>query len=123
MNEFTFVQIILIISFIIAVGAFVALFFITAPYGRHTKRGWGPRLPSWLGWFLMELPATLSFVWFYSHGQNAAELVPMFFLGIWLLHYGNRGFIFPLLMRVAKGDRGSFSIVCNGRWFIDNCIG
>ena len=35
----------------------------------------------------------------------------MFFLGIWLLHYGNRGFIFPLLMRVAKGSKGSFSLL------------
>ena len=34
----------------------------------------------------MELPATLSFLWFYLHDKNATELVPMIFLGVWLVH-------------------------------------
>jgi 3-oxo-5-alpha-steroid 4-dehydrogenase 1 len=59
----------------------------------------------------MELPATISFLWFYFHGKNAGEIVPMFFLGVWLLHYGNRGFVFPVLMRVAKGSRGTFGLL------------
>lgn len=92
---------------LILVGAFVA----KAPYGKLGSERGGLNLSPRLGWFLMELPATLSFLWFYLHGQNAAELVPLIFLGIWLVHYGNRGFIFPLLMRVARGTRGTFSII------------
>lgn len=81
-----------------------------APYGRFASDKFGFSLSPRLGWFLMELPATLSFVFFYFQGQNRFELVPLIFLGIWLIHYGNRGFIFPLLMRVANGAKGSFSI-------------
>lgn len=82
-----------------------------APYGRFASEKFGFSLPPRLGWFLMELPATISFVVFYFQGQNRFELVPLIFLGIWLLHYGNRGFVFPFLMRVAKGAKGSFSIM------------
>ncbi len=92
---------------IICAGALMA----RAPYGKLGSGAKGINLSPRLGWFLMELPATLSFLWFYSHGQNAGNPVPLFFLGVWLVHYGNRGFIFPLLMRVAKGSVGSFSII------------
>jgi 3-oxo-5-alpha-steroid 4-dehydrogenase 1 len=82
-----------------------------APYGRFATDKFGISLPPRLGWFLMELPATLSFIFFYFQGENCFEIVPLFFLGIWLMHYANRGFIFPMLMRVAKGAKGSFSIM------------
>lgn len=86
-------------------------FFVKSPYGRFASESFGFSFSPKLGWFLMELPATLSFVFFYFQGQNRFEAVPLFFLAIWLIHYGNRGFIFPLLMRVAKGQKGSFSIM------------
>lgn len=102
----------------ILAGAFVYValiiiggFIMPAPYGRFASDKFGFSLSPRLGWFLMELPATVSFVVFFFHGQNSLELVPLIFLGIWLMHYGNRGFIFPLLMRVAKGTKGSFSIM------------
>ena len=104
-------QYVLIGSFVYAAAILVGAFMAKAPYGKLGSERSGLNLPPRLGWFLMELPATLSFVWFYIHGQNAQELVPMIFLGIWLVHYGNRGFIFPLLMRVAKGSKGTFSII------------
>ncbi len=102
---------ILIGSFVYAAAIMVGALMAKAPYGKLGSERAGINLSPRLGWFLMELPATLSFVWFYLHGQNATELVPMIFLGVWLVHYGNRGFIFPLLMRVAKGSRGTFSII------------
>ena len=43
----------------LAVVVFVALFFVTAPYGRHLRAGWGPMLPARLGWMVMEAPALL----------------------------------------------------------------
>ena len=94
-------------------------FFVKAPYGRFATESMGLNLSPRLGWFLMELPATLSFVFFYFQGENRFEMVPLFFLAIWLIHYGNRGFIFPLLMRVAKGQKGSFSIgIVFAGWFV-----
>lgn len=102
---------ILIGSFIYAFIILIGAFFVKAPYGRFASEQWGVSVGPRLGWFLMELPATLSFVIFYFQGQNRFETVPLFFLGIWLLHYGNRGFLFPLLMRVPKGAKGSFSLM------------
>ena len=102
---------ILIGSFIYALVILIGAFFVRAPYGRFASASWGVSLsPKW-GWFLMELPATLSFVVFFFAGQNCTQAVPLFFLGVWLLHYGNRGFLFPLLMRVPKGAKGSFSLM------------
>ena len=84
-------------AFIYAAVILVGAFFVRAPYGRFASEQWGVSVsPKW-GWFLMELPATLSFVWFYFHGDNRFETVPLFFLGIWLLHC-------PTLMPTQPGQ-------------------
>lgn len=115
---------VLIGSFIYAGFILVGAFMSKAPYGRFGTEGMGFSLSPRLGWFLMELPATLSFVWFYVHGQNATQLVPMIFLGVWLLHYANRGFVFPLLMRVAKGAKGTFGLlVVVAGWLVTSLHG
>ncbi len=105
---------------LIVVGGFV----MAAPYGKLSQGNVGFNFsPKW-GWFLMELPATVSFLFFYFQGEHRFELVPMIFLGIWLLHYGNRGFVFPMLMRVAKGAKGSFSImIVVAGWFVTGMHG
>lgn len=93
--------------------AFVVLAapFVQSPYGRFASKRFGINLDPRLGWFLMELPATVSFLYFFfALGERRNELVPLVFLVIWLVHYGNRGFAFPLLMRVPKGQTSSFSL-------------
>jgi 3-oxo-5-alpha-steroid 4-dehydrogenase 1 len=90
---------------------FLISWFLPSPYGRFGSPRFGVSLSGRLGWFLMELPATLSFLWFFTHGPRRGELVPLVFLAMWLIHYGNRGFLFPLRMRIARGDRASFSFV------------
>ncbi len=113
--QFSFVYVVLIV-----VGGFI----MPAPYGRFASDSFGLNFSSKWGWFLMELPATLSFLFFYFQGQNSAELVPMIFLGIWIMHYGNRGFIFPFLMRVVKGSKSSFSIlVISAGWLVTSLHG
>jgi 3-oxo-5-alpha-steroid 4-dehydrogenase 1 len=92
-----------------AVFVFAVSWVLPSPYGRFATSKYGISIdPRW-GWFLMELPATLSFLWFFCHGPHRDEAVPRVFLAMWLLHYLNRGFLFPLLMRVPKGSTGSFS--------------
>lgn len=94
--------------------AFAALvffisWFLPSPYGRFASGRFGVSVSPRLGWLLMELPATLSFLYFYMQGPRRGDTVPLIFLGMWCLHYANRGFFFPLSMRVARGERGSFS--------------
>jgi 3-oxo-5-alpha-steroid 4-dehydrogenase 1 len=94
-----------------ALFVFVISWFLPSPYGRFASTRFGVSLGPRVGWFLMELPATLSFWWFYAHGPHRGELVPMIFAAMWLIHYANRGFLFPFSIRVAQGETRSFSIV------------
>lgn len=107
-----------------ALFVFAVSWFLPSPYGRFASERWGVSLSPRLGWFLMELPATLSFLYFFSQGPRRAEPVPLLFLAMWLVHYGNRGFFFPFSMRVAKGATGSFSllVVCTG-WVVTSLHG
>jgi 3-oxo-5-alpha-steroid 4-dehydrogenase 1 len=98
-------------ALLFATFVFVISWFVPSPYGRFSSSKYGVSLSPRLGWFLMELPATLSFLFFFSRGPNRGEVVPLVFLAMWLIHYGNRGFVFPFSIRVAKGDKGSFSIM------------
>lgn len=87
---------------------------VETPYGRFGTRGWGPAMPPRLGWFVMELPATLSFLWFDLRGPLALRPAPLVLLGVWLVHYGNRGFLFPARMRVRRGAGMSLVVVLLG---------
>ena len=84
----------------LAVVTFVALCFVVAPYGgRHGRPGWGPTVPSRVGWVVMEAPASLAFVAFYLLGAHRFETVPLLFLLLWQAHYVQRAFVYPFLMR------------------------
>ena len=93
----------------IAVPTLVALLFISAPYGRHLRDGWGPTIPARLGWILMELPTVVLFGAIYFAGQRALSLVPLVFLAFWQAHYLHRTFVFPFRLR-AEGKRMPLSI-------------
>lgn len=104
-------QSMLIIAAVIVAFIVVGGQLAPSPYGRFADKKMGISMaPNW-GWCVMELPATLSFLFFFFQGQNAFEVVPLIFLAVWCMHYSNRGFIFPLLMRVAKGQKGSFGVM------------
>lgn len=94
----------------LAIATFLSLFFITAPYGRHGRGGWGPEVSQRLGWVLMELPACVLWLVIYAFGAHAAEAAPLALLALWQLHYVNRTFIFPLRIR-AEGKTTPLSIV------------
>lgn len=93
----------------LAVVTFVALCFIVAPYGRHGRSGWGPTVPARVGWVVMESPASIVFLVFFLLGDHRFELVPLLFLALWQLHYVQRAFVYPFLMR--SGSRMPVSVV------------
>ena len=83
------------LSFLLAGAAFVALFFINAPYGRHIRQGWGPKVSNRLGWLIMEAPAAVVFAVLFLIGTASRSLTAFVFLGMWEVHYLQRAFIYP----------------------------
>jgi 3-oxo-5-alpha-steroid 4-dehydrogenase 1 len=105
--------------FIIAAITFAALLFVTAPYGRHLRTGWGPTIPARLGWIIMESPAVLLFIFVYSLGESATAAAPLALLCMWQFHYVYRTFIYPF--RLPKtAHQMPVSIVAMAILF--NCI-
>ena len=85
--------------FAFAALTFPILLWIPAPYGRHRRPGFGPEIGARLGWVLMESPSVWLFAAVFARGPHAGEAVPLLLLGLWELHYLQRTFVFPLLMR------------------------
>lgn len=82
--------------FALAAQSFVMLFWINAPYGRFSRSGWGPTIPSSIAWLLMESPAVLMFAAIYVHGANALDTVPLVLCAAWQFHYIVRALIYPM---------------------------
>lgn len=80
---------------------FVLLLRMTAPYGRHERSGWGPRIPSTLGWVVMELPAVLVPVVCLAVAGAKASGLAICALVLWEAHYLQRTFVYPFRMRMA----------------------
>ena len=102
------------------------LFFITAPYGRFSRKGWGPTLPARAAWVLMESASALTTAAAFALGDRHSGVALVFFV-MWQGHYVYRAWVFPLLL--SKGARpmplsvvamgASFNLVnayFNGRW-------
>jgi len=101
---------VLAIGFAFAAFTLLGSLFVASPYGRFSSSRMGITLNPKLGWWLMEIPATVVFLGFYLQGPRAAEPVPLLLAAVWMLHYGNRGWFFPLSIRVAPGRRSTFSV-------------
>ncbi len=101
---------VLTIALVIAVLVIIGGFFKQSPYGRFGETAGGLNLNPKLGWWLMEIPATVVFVIFYFAGPLRFDATPLVLAAIWLLHYGNRGWFFPLSIRQVPGKRSTFNI-------------
>lgn len=95
-NNFT---IFLILMSITALIVFIALYFITAGYGKFASRKWGPAIGNKPAWMLMESPVfiLMTVLWICSPRRYETALLVMFLL--FQLHYFQRSFIFPLLIK------------------------
>lgn len=93
---------------IIALITFVFLLFVTAPYGRYTRKGWGLLVDNRLGWIIMELPSFL--IIFLFTVISIRNSYALFLAGIWLFHYFYRTFLFPFKLH-TKGKKMPLSII------------
>ncbi|MDF1558861.1 MAG: DUF1295 domain-containing protein [Bacteroidales bacterium] len=84
----------------IALLIFLLLLFVTAPYGRHSKRNWGKTIPDRIGWFVMEVPALIIFLFFIITGTAEKTLAVWIVAALYVMHYLNRAVIYPWRIRV-----------------------
>lgn len=84
--------------------------FAQSSYGRFSTTKLGLNLNPKLGWWLMEIPATAVFLICYLTGPARFEPTSLVLAGIWMLHYANRGWYFPLAIRQVPGKRSTFNV-------------
>jgi protein-S-isoprenylcysteine O-methyltransferase Ste14 len=89
----------LLVQFMLCPVVLISLLLTTAPYGRHHRPGWGPCLPARSAWILMELPALLLLPSLVLSSPARADPAAWLPTSLWLLHYGYRTLLFPILMR------------------------
>ncbi len=107
--------------FLLSAIVFLVLLFVRAPYGRHNRAGWGPQMPSRLGWMVMEgVSAALMAVFFLASDRRLGTAAKIFFF-LWEVHYVHRAFIYPFRRR-DEGRTMPVLIVAFGVLFnVGNC--
>jgi 3-oxo-5-alpha-steroid 4-dehydrogenase 1 len=106
----------LVLSFALVV--FILLFFISAPYGKFSRPGWGPALKSKWAWMIMEFPSPALVVVFFLTSESK-NLTTILFVSAWLAHYILRTFIYPFR---KPGRNKSFPVLLVGMAFFFNCL-
>lgn len=90
---------------VMAVIVFVALFYFKAGYGYLSTSQWGPKISNKAAWVIMEAPAFIFLLYqtisFAASGVETGNSRTVLYImaGLFLLHYFQRSFIFPFLMR------------------------
>lgn len=84
----------LFLIFGLSVLVFILLFFISAPYGKFLRKGWGPVIKTKWAWLVMEFPspALITLLFAFTDSKNLPQVI---FLVCWLSHYIHRTFIYP----------------------------
>jgi 3-oxo-5-alpha-steroid 4-dehydrogenase 1 len=85
----------------VGLAAFILLLFVTAPYGRHSRKDWGPVIPNRVGWIMMEFPSLLVFILAFLLGPRGIQPVTWIFFALYVFHYGNRSVLYPLRTHTA----------------------
>lgn len=116
MTEHSFYSFVMLASVVTGVLSFITLFFISAPYGRHIRKGWGKQIASPTGWLIMESTSAVLFLVFFLTGSAPKNLTAFIFLILWEAHYFHRAFIYPFTLRDGQ-KRMPISIILMGMAF------
>ncbi len=84
---------------VIALFVFITLYFLKAGYGIFRTQYWGPSINNKVAWVLMEAPVFIVMAILWWNSERKLELVPLLMFCFFQLHYFQRSFIFPLLMK------------------------
>lgn len=95
-EHFTFF---LIAMTVVAAIVFIVLYFVEAGYGMLFDKKWGPPIPNRIAWICMEAPVFIVMLVLWNGSERQFETVPLLFFLFFELHYLQRAFIFPLLIK------------------------
>ncbi len=98
MEQQTFDLLLLTMS-ALAVVVFAALYYVRAGYRMFQTSKWGISLNNKLGWILMEAPVFFVMLYLWWNSSVRCSAVPLVFFLLFELHYFQRAFIFPFLMK------------------------
>ncbi len=107
-------------AFLIAMTLFgiivlLMLFFVPAGYGQLIAKKWGHAINNKAGWIFMEFPVVLLFFLFWIFSPRRLDSAPLVFFLLFNLHYIQRTFIFPALIRGK--DKMPLTIILFGMVF------
>lgn len=83
----------------VAFFVFIALYYVKAGYGMFRTPSWGISVNNKLAWVLMEAPVFIIMFWLWGRSGVGFSLPVYFFFLIFQLHYLQRAFVFPLLLK------------------------
>ena len=86
----------------IGIGTFIYLFFVSAPYGRHIRDGWGRNISARTGWVVMESPCVIIMIIYGLIVKDDLKQIHEIFLLLWLMHYIHRSFIYPFVIDMTN---------------------
>jgi 3-oxo-5-alpha-steroid 4-dehydrogenase 1 len=101
---------------------FIILWFIPAPYGRYLRKGWGPRIPSRLGWVVMESVSLVGIVALFLLGKRVGDTIALVFVFMWICHYSYRAGFFPLTRKTKKKHIPLLVVVFAIMFNFSNCF-
>lgn len=99
----------------IAIVVFPVALYVTAPYGRHTKKI-GLMIPNKLGWVIMEIFSPVLCIYFFVNGTVDKTFFHYLFVSLFILHYINRTFIWPIRTK-TKGKKMPLIITISAIFF------
>lgn len=97
--SFEYYQLTIKVMLILAVVVFAALQYFKAGYGFLSNNNWGITIPNKIGWILMEVPVIIGILALFTLSNNEKNITIILITAIFLLHYCQRTFVFPFLIR------------------------
>jgi len=95
----------------LAIAVHFLMFYVKAPFGRHTSNKWGPMVDNKLGWIVMELPSWFLMCLFLFLVEDISSSFVWILFVCWIFHYTNRVFIYPLRIKPTDKKMPLFILV------------
>ena len=100
----------------IAVLVFIALFYKNAAYVRYFTLDSNYKIPSRIGWIIMESPTIIGMLIFIALFRNKIGQTEIIFCLLWLSHYIHRTMIWPFRAQL-KGKSMAVGVVSMALFF------